>query len=346
MKKINHLVIGCGPIGLAVMQELIRKKIPVKMASKSGKAPVPASIDVIPLDASDPLAVRKVAQNAGVVYNCTNVPYNRWEDELPKIHHGILEGVAGTEAVLVVMENLYMYGSGDGKPLTEDLPYRPISRKGKIRAQLSQALFDAHQQGKVKAVSGRASDFFGPYALQSALGERVFYPALKGKSAQVLGNPDLLHTYSYVPDIGRALVALGEREDALGQAWHLPNPETVTTRKIIQIISQKLGYPVKMQAATRGLLKLMGIFNPIVRELVEMMYEFEAPFVVDHSKFRQAFHLSATPLEQALEETIAWFRSHPKNLRHCFSSPIIISEKISGFIDNHRGESQQPDEIG
>lgn len=310
--KDYHLVIGCGPIGMAVMQELIRKKIPFKMASKSGKALVPDTVEVIPLDASDPQAVRKAAQNAAVVYNCTNVPYNRWGDLLPQIHQGIIEGVAGTEAKLVVMENLYMYGSGNGKPLTENSAYQPISRKGKVRAQLSQALFEAHHQGKIQAVSGRSSDFFGPFALQSALGERVFYSALKGKAAQVLGNPDLLHTYSYVPDIGRALVLLSEREEALGQAWHLPNPETVTTRKIIDIISQKIGRPVKIQAASRRLLRLMGIFNPIVRELVEMMYEFEAPFVVDDSKFRQTFHLSATPLEQAIEETIAWFKSHFK----------------------------------
>lgn len=306
----HHLIIGCGPIGIAVMHELIQKKIPFKMASKSGKAPVPDTVEVIQLDATDPVAVRKAAQNAGVVYNCTNVPYNRWIDLLPQIHHGIIEGVAGTGAKLVVMENLYMYGSGDGKPFTENSAYQSISRKGKVRAQLTQALFEAHHQGKIKAVSGRASDFFGPFALQSALGERVFSFALRGKAAQVLGNPDLLHTYSYVPDIGKALVVLSEREEALGQAWHLPNPETVTTRTIIDIISQKIGRPVKIQAASRRLLRLMGIFNPIVRELVEMMYEFEAPFVVDDSKFRQTFKLSATPLEQALEETIAWFKSY------------------------------------
>jgi nucleoside-diphosphate-sugar epimerase len=303
-----QLIIGSGPVGMAVVDELQRKKIPVKIANKSGKIFTPASMETLKLNAADPNEVRKAALQASVVYNCSNVPYNRWTDLLPEIHHGIIEGIAGTEAKLVVMENLYMYGATQGKVITEDLAYHPCSRKGEVRARLSEELFNAHAKGKIRAVSGRASDFFGPRALQSALGERIFFPALKGKAAQVLGNPDLLHTYTYVPDIGKALVVLGERDEALGKAWHLPNPETVTTRQIVEMIYKKLDYPLKIKSASRGLIRMIGIFNPVVRELIEMMYEFEEPFLVDDTRFRKLFGLSATPLDKAIIETIEWYK--------------------------------------
>jgi len=308
-----QLIIGAGPVGMAVSDELLRKKIPVKIANKSGKLFTPASMEVLKLNAADPSEVRKAALHASVVYNCTNVPYNRWTDLLPAIHHSIIEGIAGTEAKLVVMENLYMYGATQGKVITEDLAYQPCSRKGEVRARMSEALFNAHAKGKIRAASGRASDFFGPRALQSALGERVFYPALEGKTAQVLGNPDLLHTYTYVPDIGKALVVLGERDEALGKTWHLPNPETVTTRQIIEMIYKKLNYPTKIKVASKGLIRLIGIFNPIVSELAEMMYEFEEPFLVDDTKFRKLFSLPATPLAKAIGETIEWYKHSRRN---------------------------------
>ena len=178
---------------------------------------------------------------------------------------------------------------------------------------MSEELFNAHAQGKIRAVSGRASDFFGPRALQSALGERIFYSALRGKAAQVLGNPDLPHTYTYVPDIGKALVVLGEQDEALGKAWHLPNPETVSTRQIVEMIYKKLNHPLKIQVASKRLIRIIGIFNPIVRELAEMMYEFEEPFLVDDSKFRKFFGLQATPFDQAISKTLEWFKNHPRN---------------------------------
>jgi nucleoside-diphosphate-sugar epimerase len=308
-----HLIIGSGPVGMAVSDELLRKKIPAKIANKSGKVFTSTSMEVLKLNAADPKEVHKTAHHASVVYNCTNVPYNRWTDLLPAIHQGIIEGISGTEARLVVMENLYMYGATRGKMITEDSAHHPCSRKGEVRARMSEELFNAHAKGRIRAVSGRASDFFGPRALQSALGERIFYPALKGKAAQVLGNPDLLHTYTYVPDIGRALVVLGESDEALGKAWHLPNPETVTTRQIVEMIYKKLGYPPKIKAASKGLIRMIGIFNPVVRELAEMMYEFEEPFLVDDTRFRKLFGLTATPLDKAIEETIEWYQHRRRN---------------------------------
>jgi nucleoside-diphosphate-sugar epimerase len=220
----------------------------------------------------------------------------------------VLEGAAGAGAKLVAVENLYMYGPTGGRPLTEDLPYAADTRKGAVRAMMSRELMKAHASGKVRVAIGRASDFFGPRVLASAAGEQVFGRAVAGKSAQVAGDPDQPHTYTYAPDIGKGLVVLGEREEALGKAWHLPSPETVTTRRFVEIIFEEVGKPARVQAAPKILLRAIGLFNPPLRETIEMLYEFEEPFVVDHSAFERTFGEHATPLRQAIRETVRWYR--------------------------------------
>ena len=137
----------------------------------------------------------------------------------------------------------------------------------------------------------------------------MFANALAGKSAQITGQADQPHTYSYMPDIAKGLAILGERDDALGQAWHLPSAPAVTTRAFIQMIFEAAGRPARIQALPSLLVRGMGLFSPIMRELAEMLYEFEEPFVADHSKFAQAFGDHATPLREAIGATLAWYRA-------------------------------------
>jgi nucleoside-diphosphate-sugar epimerase len=173
---------------------------------------------------------------------------------------------------------------------------------------MSEELMEAHKSGRVRVAIGRASDFFGPRVLASAAGEQVFGGAVEGKGAQVAGDPDQPHTYTYAPDIGRGLVILGEREEVLGRAWHLPNPETLTTRQFVEMIFEEVGKPARVQAAPKILLRAIGLFNPGIRETIEMLYEFEEPFVVDDSRFERGFGEQATPLREAIRETVRWYR--------------------------------------
>jgi nucleoside-diphosphate-sugar epimerase len=266
-------------------------------------------VEVVGDDAMNEAFAREVSQGASVVYFALNPPYNKWPELFPPLQAGVLEGAASAGAKLVAMENLYMYGPTDGRPLTEDLPYAPDTRKGAVRARMSEELMEAHTSGRVRVAIGRASDYFGPGVLVSAAGEQVFGRAVRGKSAQVAGDPNQPHTYTYAPDVGRGLVVLGEREEALGQVWHLPSPETLTTREFVEMIFEEVGKPARIQAAPKILLRAMGLFNPGMREMIEMLYEFEEPFVVDHSKFEQAFGEHATPFREAIGETVRWYRS-------------------------------------
>ena len=291
------------------MEALIRRgRCRVRMVNRSGRARVPEGVEVVGGDATHEAFAREVSQGASVVYFALNPPYNKWPELFPPLQAGVLEGAAAAGAKLVAMENLYMYGPTDGRPLTEDLPYAPNTRKGKVRARMSEELMEAHTGGRVRVAIGRASDYFGPGVLVSAAGEQVFGRAVRGKSAQVAGDPDQPHTYTYAPDIGRGLVVLGEREEALGQAWHLPSPETVTTREFVGLIFGEVGKPARVQAAPKILLRAIGLFNPGIRETIEMLYEFEEPFVMDHCRFERAFGQRATPLKEAIGEMVRWYR--------------------------------------
>jgi nucleoside-diphosphate-sugar epimerase len=304
-----HVVFGTGAVGMSVMDELVGRGKRVRMVNRSGGARVPHGVEVVGGDATDEVFAREASNGASVVYFALNPPYNKWPELFPPLQAGVLEGAASAGAKLVVMENLYMYGLTGGRPLTEDLPHAPNTRKGAVRARMSEELMEAHSSGRVRVAIGRASDYFGPRVLVSAAGEQIFGRAVQGKSAQVAGDPNQLHTYTYAPDVGRGLTILGEREEALGQAWHLPSPETLTTRQFVEMIFEEVGKPARIQAAPKILLRAMGLFNPGMRELIEMLYEFEEPFVVDHSKFEQAFGEQATPLKEAIGETVRWYRS-------------------------------------
>jgi nucleoside-diphosphate-sugar epimerase len=304
-----HVVFGTGAVGMSVMDELVqRSPRRVRMVNRSGRARVPDGVEVAGGDATDEAFAREASEGASVVYFALNPPYDKWPELFPGLQAGVLEGAASAGAKLIAMENLYMYGPTGGRPMTEDLPYAPNTRKGTVRARMSQELMEAHTSGKVRVAIGRASDFFGPHVLTSAAGEQVFGRAVEGKSAQVAGDPDQPHTYTYVPDIGKGLVILGEREEALGRAWHLPSPETLTTRQFVEMIFEEVGKPARVQAAPKIVLRALGLFNPPLRETIEMFYEFEEPFVVDHSDFTRSFGDHATPLREAIRRTVRWYR--------------------------------------
>jgi nucleoside-diphosphate-sugar epimerase len=305
-----HVVFGTGPAGLAVMDELLARGERVRMVNLRGQTPLPEGVELMSGNAIDTEFSTRACQGASVVYQALNAPYAQWSRYFPPLQRGVIEGVAAAGARLVTLENVYMYGSPGGKPLTEETPYHAHTRKGGVRQAMTEELMQAHKAGKVRAVIGRASDFFGPRVLVSAMGERVFPPALNGKAAQLLGNPDMPHTYTYMPDIGKALVILGERDEALGQAWHLPNPKTVTTRRFVEMIFEEIGAEPKIQAPSKPLLRMIAFFNSDLRATMEMLYQFEEPFVVDSSKFEAAFGMTATPLKDAIAATVAWYRGN------------------------------------
>ena len=307
-----HVIFGTGAIGLATFDALRRRGRTVRLVNRSGQARVPHGVEVVGGDASDPAFAADAARGAAVVYQTLNPPYPEWSTRFPALQSGVLAAAESSGARLVSMENVYMYGRPDGHPLTEDRANNAHTKKGQLRARMSQELLTAHRAGRVQVAMGRASDYFGPRGgAQSNLGDRVFPAALAGKTATVLGDPDQPHTYTYIPDIGEGLAVLGEHPDAPGEIWHLPNdPETRTTRELVDMIYKLAGQPrTKLRAMPPLLLRGLSLINPTLRELLEMRYQFDEPFVVDSSKIADRLGLTATPLDEAIAGTLRTYTS-------------------------------------
>ena len=305
----ENVIFGTGPLGLAVARRLMAAGKQVRLVNRSGHAPAPQGAEVVAADATELEASRNVCEGASVVYHCATGAYGRWAEFLPQLMNGIIEGAAAANAKLVYGDNLYAYGLVEG-PITEDLPYRPVGPNTRARAEVADTLMSAHAAGKVRATIGRGSDFYGPFARQSTAGDGLFGRVLAGKAAQVLGDVDAPHTYTFIDDFASGLVTLGEHDEALGEVWHVPSAETVTTRRFVEMVFERLQRQVALRPAPQLAITLLALFVPAMAAVKETAYQREHPWVVDHNKFSRAFGGAPTPHEQAISLTLDWFRSN------------------------------------
>jgi nucleoside-diphosphate-sugar epimerase len=307
-----HVVFGTGQVGSALAAHLTGMGLAVRTVSRDRPRALADGADWRAADVTDPEAAADAAKGASVVYQCLNAPYDQWPELFPPLQRGVMAAAEQSGALLVTLENLYGYGPTGGRPMTEDLPLAATSIKGRTRAAMTGELLAAAETGRVRFAIGRASDFFGAGVTQgSTLGERVFGNALAGKRADFIGNPDLPHTYSYVPDIAAGLATLGTDARATGQVWHLPGPPTVTTRAFLNLVAREVGHPVTIRYVPKLALRALGLVNPILRELAEVSYQFEQPFVLDTSKYESAFGAAGTPLAAAISATVSWYNTRP-----------------------------------
>ena len=304
-----HVVFGTGQVGRALISDLTKRGLAVRAVSMHQPRSLPDGVDWRSADATDIEAATQGADGASVVYQCLNAPYTQWPKLFPPLQRGVLTAAERTGALLVSLENVYAYGPTGPEPMREDLPLAATTVKGGTRAAMTRELLNASETGRVRIAIGRASDFFGAGVTESTLGARVFGNALAGRRADFLGNPDLPHTYSYVPDIAAGLATLGTDERAIGQVWHLPGPETVTTRAILDLVAAEVGHPVGIRSLPKLALRALGLVNPMMRALSEMAYEFDAPFVLDTTKYQTTFGAAGTALPSAIADTISWYRS-------------------------------------
>jgi nucleoside-diphosphate-sugar epimerase len=307
-----HVVFGTGQVGRELATRLAALGLNVRAVSRHRPPTLPETVDWWGADAGDANAAADAAKGASVVYQCLNAPYTQWAQRFPPLQHGVLAAAERAEALLVSLENVYAYGPSHGQPMTETHLLSATTVKGRTRAAMTHELQNAADAGRVRIAIGRASDFFGPGVTESTLGERVFAKALAGQKADVLGDRSLLHTYSYVPDIAAGLATLGTDERAVGQVWHLPGPETLTTQQVLDLVSQQVGHTVGVRSMPALLVRALGLASPMMRSLAEMSYEFEEPFVLDTTKFQSTFGTSGTPLATAIADTVAWYRGRAR----------------------------------
>jgi nucleoside-diphosphate-sugar epimerase len=213
----------------------------------------------------------------------------------------VLDACARHGAKLVFFDNVYMYGRVAG-PMTEDTPVRPVSRKGQVRAQVAQMLLDDVAQGRVTALIARSADFYGK-SLLSVPSVMLFDKLAQGKAGQWMVSDRFRHSYTYIPDAGRATALLGNTPSAYNQVWHLPtDPQHLTGREFIGLAAQAFGVPPKYQVLPRWMLQMVGWFVPVVGQSIEMLYQNDADYIFDSSKFARHFDLRPTPYAQGLAE--------------------------------------------
>lgn len=302
----THVILGAGPVARAVATALASRGVRPAVVTRSGAVLPGASSRRADLRRPDEAS--EAIAGADVVYQCTQPPYDRWPEEFPALQSSVLRAAEANDALLVAAENLYGYAPPAG-PLTEDLPLAATTRKGAVRAQMWRQLESAHRAGDVRAVAARASDFFGPGVVDSALGQRFFGPLVAGKPVRVLGDPDRLHTYTYVEDVGEAMVRLSESPETWGSAWHVPNAPTTTTRALAEQVASMAGTTARLRPVKPWQLHLLGTVVPALRELDELRYEFDQDWVVSHERYAAVLGDHATPLDVALRATVDSYRS-------------------------------------
>ena len=305
-----HVVLGAGPIGSAIARQLAASGERVRVVTRSGRDLGLPGASAARADLTDPAAVRAVTAGARTVYFAAQPAYTDWPKGFPPLVDGVLGGLAGTGIRLAVVDNLYAYGPTGGARIHEDLPYAATNRKGTTRARVAERFLAAHRAGDVMVTIARGSDYFGPEAIESLVGERFFAPIVAGRSVQVVGDPDAPHSVTYVPDFAGALIELARQDEAFGEAWHAPTVPAVSIRTLAGLVgaAADTGTP-RLIRVPRPMLRLVGVFVPPVHEIYEMLYEFEEPYPVDSSKIERAFGLTPTPFTVSIPATVAWWRS-------------------------------------
>lgn len=294
-----HVVLGAGPAGQSVVAALEARSLAARIV-RHQTVPGSANVQCMFGDMTDPAFLREATTGATVIYACAAPPYDRWHELFPPLQRAIIDAASKADARLVVLENLYMYGLPQSTPFTEQMPFAPVSRKGETRAKLAEVLLSAHREGRVRAASVRASDFVGPTVRDSALAASVFETVAKGRVARLLGDPDQPHSYTFVPVLGEAMVRVGEDIDSFGRPWHVPCLPAVASRALLERFALLSGRTARIERVPPWVLRGAGYFVPIARELREIAYQFEAPFISDHSAFDNRFGTEPTPIDEVM----------------------------------------------
>jgi nucleoside-diphosphate-sugar epimerase len=304
----RQTVLGAnGTIGCVLATELRKYTDQVRLVSRNPRKSH-ESDELFPLDLSLPGQVEKAVEGSSVVYLVVGFEYKLrvWQDVWPRLMRETLDACAKHDAKLVFFDNVYMYGRSSLSRMTEDSPLDPPSRKGAVRLRIARMLLDDCRSGKVQGLIARSADFYGPGNERSFLTELVYKNLRKGSKARWLADADKLHSFTYTPDAARATALLGNAEDAYGQVWHLPtDPHSLTGRQLAALFASEMGAQDRLSILPTWLIRGLGVFMPFMRELSEMMYQYDRDYVFDSTKFDQRYPFQKTTYAQGVKATVA-----------------------------------------
>jgi nucleoside-diphosphate-sugar epimerase len=297
-----HTILGAnGVIGRELSHALHARGERVRQVSRTPRAENPGD-EVVPADLLDAEATARAVAGSTVAYLVAGLKYdtNVWREQWPRVMRNAIEACKRHSVRFAFFDNVYAYGRVVG-PMTEKTPFDPISRKGEVRAAIATMLLDEIRSGELSGMIARAADFYGPGATLSLTHATVFERLRAGKAPQWVGDPKAIHTFTFTPDAGRALAALGGSDEAYGQTWHLPTSrEPITGEGFVRLACELADRPYRLQVAPGWLLKVMGLAMPVLRENQEMMYQFQYDYRFDSAKIENAYGLEATPYREGI----------------------------------------------
>ncbi len=306
----KHVLLGAGgAIADALARNLLAGRQSVRLVSRHGV--IAEGAESVRADLLDAAGVREAVETGATVYLLAGLPYDTsvWREQWPRIMNNVIEACLQRGARLIFFDNVYMYGRVDGV-MTEATPVNPASRKGEVRARIAASLLEATKNRGLTACIARAADFYGPGALNSVPHQLVFTPISRGKTAQWLANARVAHSFTYTPDCGRALPLLAAADDVWGEVWHLPSAAPpLTGTEFIDLAARAFGRQPRVRVLAPWMLRMAAPFNPTIRETVEMLYQYEIPYIFDSSKFERRFAFSPTPYARGIEETARVYRA-------------------------------------
>ncbi len=305
-----HTLLGAnGTIAKELAPILLENKQSIRLVSRS--APPVAGAESIAANLLDGEAIKKAVAGSGMVYLLAGIEYNYkvWQRDWPVIMQNVINACKAANAPLLFFDSVYPYGIPKGNVIREETPFAPRSKKGKIRAAIDTMLLNEMKSGGLKAIIARAADFYGPNVTdKSAPGILVFGRMKKGLTPQWLVNPNVPRSFTYTPDAAKAIYILSQHPEAFNETWVLPSPRpALTGRQFIELAAKYMQGKTKPQVAPKWMIKLLGLFNPFMKEMYEMLYQDEYGYVLDSSKFEKTFGFVPTSYEEGVRKTAEWY---------------------------------------
>jgi nucleoside-diphosphate-sugar epimerase len=305
MIKNMHTILGAGgPVATALAQEVENHNEPLTLVSRK---PVKTNNPKTTWKKADLLnrdELLRACEGSTVIYLCAGIVYNAkiWQEQWPVIIGNVISATKATGARLIFFDNVYMYGLVNG-PMTENTPYNPISEKGKVRMEIANKIMDEVKAGNIRASIARAADFYGTHSSNAFLDMMVLDKYAKKQKAQWMGNPNKKHSFSYIPDMGKAMFLLGQTPGSDNQVWHLPTAPAMTGKQIMHMSAVIYHTKPSYMRVSKLMLQLLGLFNPLIRGTVEMYYQQAYDYIFDSSKFEKAFNFVPTPYEEGIRHS-------------------------------------------
>ena len=296
-----------GGLANALARALTKYTTDIRLVSRNPEKVNPGD-RLMPADLLDPSDMDKAVEGSSVVYITIGFQYayKAWKEQWPRFMNNAIDACMKYGCKMVFFDNVYMYDPAYMHRMTEETPVNPSSKKGKVRAEVAKMITDKIAEGKLDALIARSADFYGPNLERNCLiCETVFKPLSQGKKADWLASDAYKHSFTYVPDAAKATALLGNTDDAYKQVWHLPTAgDPPTGKEWVETIAKALGVKPRYRVAPKFLVKILGLFVPIMRETVEMMYQYDRDYIFDSSKFEKRFQITPTPYTEGIAEIV------------------------------------------